>query len=219
MTLAQALTKSTERTALAPLAQGLAVVATRLEARDAEEAAKTLTQAMTTARDPLLWHALAQGLAAVAARLEARDAREVATTLTQAMSKTPSVGVLQELAQSLATVLTKETKEQRQLRIRSATAVFAPALPPTWGPVVPAGLLAVLEPVPEPLPPQLLVDLLKQPLCVGEARRLVLEQLARHYQRPFADQWDFVRFAQEQGLELDFTTPPKRPALDTDMAK
>jgi hypothetical protein len=56
------------------------------------------------------------------------------------------------------------------------------------------------------------VDLLKQPLCVGEARRLVLEQLQRHYQRPFADQWDFVRFAQQQNLPLDLKTPPQRPA-------
>jgi hypothetical protein len=39
----------------------------------------------------------------------------------------------------------------------------------------------------------------------------VLAQLARHYQRPFADQWDFVRFAQEQRLDLDLTTPPRRP--------
>jgi hypothetical protein len=57
----------------------------------------------------------------------------------------------------------------------------------------------------------MLVDLLKQPFCVGEARRLVLGQLARHYQRPFADQWDFVRFAEEQKLPLDLHTPPQRP--------
>jgi hypothetical protein len=38
----------------------------------------------------------------------------------------------------------------------------------------------------------------------------VLDQLQRHYQRPFADQWDFVRFAKEQHLRLDLTTPPKR---------
>jgi len=56
---------------------------------------------------------------------------------------------------------------------------------------------------------QSLVDLLKQPLCIGEPRRLILEQLARHYQRPFRDQWDFVRFAEENNLDLDLTKPPK----------
>jgi hypothetical protein len=27
----------------------------------------------------------------------------------------------------------------------------------------------------------------------------------------FDTHWDFVRYAQQQGLDLDFTTPPKRP--------
>ena len=62
-----------------------------------------------------------------------------------------------------------------------------------------------------PLPPQTLVDLLKQPFCVGEARRLVLDQLSRHYNRPFADQWDFVDHVHQQQLGLDLTTPPERP--------
>ena len=31
------------------------------------------------------------------------------------------------------------------------------------------------------------------------------------HRRTFADQWEFVRFAEEQQLGLDFTTPPKRP--------
>jgi hypothetical protein len=63
------------------------------------------------------------------------------------------------------------------------------------------------------LPAPTLVDLLKQPFCVGEARRLVLDQLQRHYRRPFADQWEFVRFATEHNLGLDLTTPPKRLTL------
>jgi hypothetical protein len=57
-----------------------------------------------------------------------------------------------------------------------------------------------------------LVDLLKGPLCVGEARQIVLEQLSRHYGRPFADQWDFARFAEEQRLGLDLLGPPPRLA-------
>jgi hypothetical protein len=62
------------------------------------------------------------------------------------------------------------------------------------------------------LPPQTLVDILKQPFCVGEARRLVLEQLSRHYHRPFADQWKFVEYVHQHKLALDLTTPPQRPA-------
>jgi hypothetical protein len=62
------------------------------------------------------------------------------------------------------------------------------------------------------LPPQTLVDLLKHPFCVGKARRLVLDQLARHGYRPFADQWDFVDYVQQQ-LGLDLTTPPACPRM------
>ena len=40
---------------------------------------------------------------------------------------------------------------------------------------------------------------------------MVLEQLETRYRRPFADHWQFVRFATEQHLGLDFTTPPRRP--------
>jgi hypothetical protein len=64
------------------------------------------------------------------------------------------------------------------------------------------------------LPPQTLVHPLKHPLCVGEPRRLVLDQLARHYHRPFADPWDFVAYDhQQQKLGLDLTTPPARSRM------
>ena len=46
---------------------------------------------------------------------------------------------------------------------------------------------------------------------LDEARRAVLGQLSRRYGRDFTDHWEFVRFAREQKLDLDFTTPPKRP--------
>jgi hypothetical protein len=54
-----------------------------------------------------------------------------------------------------------------------------------------------------------LVELLKRPTCVGRARRVILDQLESHYQHPFADHWAFVRYAEEQKLDLDLTTPPK----------
>jgi hypothetical protein len=54
------------------------------------------------------------------------------------------------------------------------------------------------------------VDLLKQPTCIGQARRTVLDQLESRYRQKFTDHWDFVRFAEKQKLGLDFTTPPKR---------
>jgi hypothetical protein len=49
------------------------------------------------------------------------------------------------------------------------------------------------------------------PTCFGEARWVVLKHLGNRYGRTFANHWEFVRYAKEQHLDLDFTTPPKRP--------
>ncbi len=67
------------------------------------------------------------------------------------------------------------------------------------------------QPQPRPLPPQALVELLKHPFCVGEARRAVLDALEFTYKRPFKDQWEFVEYAQKHQPQLDLLTPPKRP--------
>jgi hypothetical protein len=48
------------------------------------------------------------------------------------------------------------------------------------------------------------------PTCFGPARRVVLKHLDNRYGRTFANHWEFVRYAKETGLDLDFTTPPKR---------
>jgi hypothetical protein len=66
------------------------------------------------------------------------------------------------------------------------------------------------EPLSCRLSTQDLVDLLKMPTCFGGARKVVLKHLGNRYGRRFANHWEFVRFAREQHLDLDFTTPPKR---------
>ena len=49
------------------------------------------------------------------------------------------------------------------------------------------------------------------PTCFGEARRVVLDHLGDFHGRRFSNHWEFVRFAREKGLQLDLTTPPRRP--------
>jgi hypothetical protein len=76
-------------------------------------------------------------------------------------------------------------------------------------------LIGTPQPSNESLPCRLatqeLVDLLKMPTCFGEARRVILHHLGNRYGRRFVNHWAFIRFAREQNLGLDFTTPPKRP--------
>jgi hypothetical protein len=71
------------------------------------------------------------------------------------------------------------------------------------------GALATM-PWPCRLTTQELVELLKMPTCFGDARRVVLDHLGNRYGRRFVNHWAFVRFAREQNLGLDFTTPPRR---------
>jgi len=215
--LTQVMSKTTNTNGLPNLVQDLSAVAARLEPR---EAAATLTQAISKTTNTLTWRNLSEGLAAVLARLEPKEAAaassQAAAALTQALSQTTNatglsdeLNVLRGLRADLAMVLCREPSPPRR-RLRSVTATVAALA----GPGLPGAALAwaqpALEPLPPALPPQTLVDLLKHPLWVGEARRLVLEQLSRHYQRPFADQWEFVDFVHQHNLDLDLTTPPQR---------
>ena len=50
------------------------------------------------------------------------------------------------------------------------------------------------------------------PTCFGPTHRVVLDHLGRRHGRHFANPRDFVEFARAVGPDLDFTTPPTRPA-------
>jgi hypothetical protein len=175
-------------------------------------AAATLTQAMSKWTDARALSSLAEGLSSVAARMGQKEAAVVcaaaATTLTQAMSKTTDPP--RDLADGLSAVLSS-TDWNGPRRRHGAVAATVTQLSDPWSLLTaPTLLRPALEPLPPPLPAQVLVDLLKDPLCVGAARRPVLDQLGRHYGRYFADQWEFARFAQEQKLGLDLLSPPRQ---------
>jgi hypothetical protein len=148
------------------------------------------------------------GLSAVAARLEPKEVAAAAGTLTETIAKTNNPIALASLADGLSAALGKAQRNKRAEAVAAAVGCLynRQALP---------GALLLLGPATEPfqcrLSDQELVELLKHPLCVGLARRAVLDHLEMQHRRTFADQWEFVRYAQEQQLDLDFTTPPQRP--------
>jgi hypothetical protein len=111
--------------------------------------------------------------------------------------------------EALERFLTDSTRPQVQERTGIIAAVIGTTAP---GPALSLPLLPrAAEPLPCRLSTQDLVDLLKMPTCVGQVRRVILDQLGNRYRRRFETHWDFVRYAHEQRLDLDFTTPPKRP--------
>jgi serine/threonine protein kinase len=217
-TLTQAMSKTTDVNALQALSQGLSAVASHMEpkgaARACGQAAATLTQAMSKTTDVNTLNYLWRDLPAVATHLEPKDATWAATTLIQAMSKT-TTGEPEgwSMTKDLLMVLTREEAiTTRQHLINVAATVAGLVNPGSPFPAI-AWAQPALERMPPPLPVQMLVDILKNPFCVGEARKLVLEQLTRHYNRPFADQWEFVDYVHAHKLDLDLNTPPERPGL------
>src|SRR5262249_17817247 len=162
---------------------------------------------------------LAQGLSAVTAWMEPREAAaacgQTAALLVLAMSRPTHSSSRQELARCLMAVLNRECRTRCQKRVYRFASAVALGLAPAPTLPTPAHLTLALDSLPEPLPGQTLVDLLKLPLCVGEARRVVLDALGRRYQRRFADQWDFVRFATEQKLDLDLSQSTRMESILT----
>jgi hypothetical protein len=104
-------------------------------------------------------------------------------------------------------ILTDTSREQRT---RRAARMAASAGPGLEGMLEAAARLSA-EPFPCRLTTQELVELLKMPTCFGEDRRIVLDHLGNRFRHRFINHWAFVRFATEQKLGLDFTTPPRRP--------
>jgi hypothetical protein len=219
-TLTQAMTKPINGPRFQRLAQGLAAVVARMEPKDAARVFVTLAQSMSSysrfeANTNYLYYAL-EDFSAVAASLEGAD---TAATLMQEMTQTNDYNTLLNLAQGLSAALQREPSERRLQRVSSASSLVglgasSMVLAPTTALSYPA-----LQPPPELLPTETLVELLKHPLCVGEARRAVLDTLGTRYGRTFADQWEFVRFAQENNLGLDFTSPPKELVAPAPAAK
>jgi hypothetical protein len=175
------------------LAQGLAAVAARLAHREAAAVCGQAAAANTRAKSEKTGYGtsyyLTQELAAVAARLEPETAawQQAAATLMEALSKNFSPFEVPSLARSFSAVLSGEDFSGQ--RPRPGALVAALGIPASGKGLLP--LLPLLCPAAEPLPCRLsapqLVELLKQPLCVGEARHIVLAALGARHRRSFAN--------------------------------
>ena len=105
-----------------------------------------------------------------------------------------------------------------ELPLHTAVGVVLSASP-TGFLVSPALLSPVFTPLECRLSTRDLVELLKNPLCVGQARGVILDQLENRYRQKFPSHWDFVRYAKQHLPDIDLLSPPKRPELPTARAK
>jgi hypothetical protein len=177
-------------------AELLAATALRMESPDAIE---FLTDVVAQTTDPDARRVLARALSAAVERVGPERAARAVIELTAAdpagvRGRVPLLSGYGDFARY----------DRTQLGRAAALAAGGPCGP---FPALPVLLLQAAARQ-RLLPPQVLVDLLKHPYCVGDARRVVLDALEITYRRRFADQWEFVAFARDNQLPLDLRTPP-----------
>ena len=222
--LADVLTRDMSQSTRTSLAEILADAAGRLEAgaatRIRDGTIRHLLRARSARpRDAQARRGFDSALAELLQRLPARDANPLAAIVAGLMWSVGDIGwepgpVLSQrrlanfrLRTVLSRVLTDTSREQRDLRAVRMAIQSTGTGPGTLA----AAVSLAAEPWPSRLSSQELVNLLKMPTCIGMARRVVLDQLGNVHGRRFANHWEFVRFAQEIHISLDFTTPPRRP--------
>ena len=204
-----ALDKETDSNARVALAAGLSSVASRMESAQAAKvcgpAADSFIAALDKEMDSNARRELAVGLASVVSRMESVQAADI---LIAALSREADFNARVELAKGLSAAAAGLTLDARD-QTRHATVLAAGTFttPPSILPSL--ALLHAVAP-PQPLPAQHLVELLKNPFCVGRTRSAVLDVLEFTYKRPFKDQWEFVEYAQRHQPQLDLLSPPKR---------
>jgi hypothetical protein len=210
------------------LAIALSDVAARLEPQEAARVCGQVADLLSHV-DPIPYSFLAPSLSALAVHMKPEEAARICSLAAAKYFRSMAMGKLNEAdlprwarfsaASHLSALLT--ASDSRGRTQRSSGVVTAIGL--TTGPGHPLAGLVVLQTVMEPLPgrlsPKELVELLKLPTCIGQARQIVLDQMGNHYKRVFADQWVFVRYAKEEKLDLDFTTPSRIRVPSTDGEK
>jgi hypothetical protein len=222
--LAEALAEEKEEIARRQLTEGLAAVEARLDPAEAArvftEAAQPDIQALEQSPDQKERLEAAECLSILLEPLDGEGPRHAALVLLRQLISDPGLlyrdgfdrdgfPVRDFRPDALEHLLASAARPQVQRRARAVAAALGAS---AQGPALSLPLLpAAGEPLPCRLGTQDLVELLKMPTCVGPVRRVVLDQLGNRYGRRFETPWDFVRYAGEEGLNLDFTTPPRRP--------
>jgi protein kinase-like protein len=214
--IASILIRGAKRVQTKELSEVLAALARRLGRAEAitvcHPVVQELLQAAETETEEWHLHYLASGVVPLLSVLDNEDARRVSAKLAFAVcsggqvNPSPSmVGRYVGGIECLDALLTDSNRSRRTVAAATVVGLGSDA-PLASLPVLPAAS----EPLPWQLSTQDLVELLKMPTCFGEARKVVLKHLGNRYGRVFANHWEFVRFAQEQHLDLDLTSPPKR---------
>jgi hypothetical protein len=210
--LADALAKETRGWERSRLTEALDAAGARLEPAEAARLGAQVTRQLADAlakENDFYWRSqMARAHGAMTAWMEPVEATR---WLVDTLDKETDRDVSFHLAGALEAVATRiepgEVAPHSLLAARTVAGWLT--LSPQLGQAV--TLLQAAEPLPCRFPTQQLVDFLKMPTCVGPFRAVVLQMLGNRYRRTFADQWEFVDFAETHLPDIDLKSPPKRP--------
>jgi tRNA A-37 threonylcarbamoyl transferase component Bud32 len=208
--LNQALAREKDEDALRVLIDALVAAGGRLEpaeaARVCAEAARPYILTLEQGSEKTARREVVERLSRLVQPLDTEEGVRAARVLVRLTVSDPDLHPHPDALERFLTIPPRSRVSRQAAAIAGALGTSA------QGPALSFPLLpAVAEPLPCRLGTQDLVELLKMPTCVGPVRRVILEQLGNRYGRRFDTQWDFVRYAREQRLDLEFTTPPQRP--------
>jgi hypothetical protein len=99
--------------------------------------------------------------------------------------------------------------------VANAAPLIAQGLAQATAPNARAELSKVLQELINLLDVQGMINVLKCPFCVGQARMIVLRHLGKHKDvgQQFGDLWDMVAWMRQNKPEIDLTSPPQRPDI------
>jgi hypothetical protein len=147
----------------------------------------------------------------VAGRLTAAEAAEAARRTRGLLAEADAARVT-ALGRAAAGLASRLGREQGGDLAEAAARALLDARAQAARPDGPAeGLLPTLRDTAEWLGEQALVELLKQPTCVGAARDALQQALGRRLGQTFADRWALADWLDRHRLDLDLAAPPRRP--------
>jgi hypothetical protein len=214
--LTDAMTRNAEPGTVGELAEGIVALSRRFHPERGTNACavaiRVLTAGMTNTTKPLDISGFANRVIALAPHLAPEQLARASRALLDIIPRAEPTYGQGGPEKCLSAIVLGGTPEVRARNVHSTVLAAGGFVPPS-GPFPALSLLhPSFHPRANPLPPQLLVDLLKHPLCVGAMRRSVLDALEFTYQRSFKDLWEFVEYAQKHQPQLDLLSPPQRTA-------
>jgi hypothetical protein len=193
---------------LQPLIATVAGMAERMTAEDAAATLQKVVEAIGGPEERASKPALAavpRVIEALAGRMTAAGAREQLRRALQALAR-PSPREDRKGQENAALVLAGRLQPEAAAALQDTIDILAGARNPS----APEPLIRVAAALAAQCPTPALVQALKQPATVGEARQAVLRELGKRENHSFGDLWEAVGWLRENEPALDLAPPARR---------